>query len=186
MLYFCGVKLLIFGTMRKFFCLMAVSLAVLTAQAQWEIETLQVTTVDADPMTGTEGGLMWVSNKVSIYAPINGAWRVVLMNPDRIFVNGVTRIGYYTKENELIGMSDYCYTNISDDGRRLVFTLFFSKDSLPLSQYSDDYYYKKSWRVRVKEMCEWLLHTDGYVRIVSSVYGGGVHDVRFRLKEDEE
>lgn len=96
------------------------------------------------------------------------------------------RIGYYTKENELIGMSDYCYTNSSDDGRRLVFTLFFSKDSLPLSQYSDDYYYKKSWCVRVKEMCEWLLHTDGYVRIVSSVYGGGVHDVRFRLKEDEE
>lgn len=176
------MNLLNFGTMKKFF-IFALLMVGMTAGAQKiEMEYLQLHTVDDDPLTGTVGGIGWAGKHVSIFLPIEGAGQFVLRNPDHVFSRGA-RIGYYSSSDSLLYMSKYSITNVSEDGAKLEASVFFSPDSLPHSDYSENaFYYKKSWRVRPKNIVEWLLENDGYIRLVANTYGDNLFDVRFRLR----
>lgn len=167
--------------MRKFL-LFALLMVGMTAGAQKiEMEYLQLQTVDDDPLTGTVGGLGWAGPHVSIFLPIEGAGQFILRNPDHVFSRGA-KIGYYSSADSLLYMSKYSITTVSEDGSKLSANVFFSPDSIPYSDYSEKgFVYQKSWRVRPKDIVEWLQKNDGYIRVVANTYGGNLFDVRFRL-----
>ena len=170
--------------MRKVFILLLLAISCV-AMAQ-EIEKLSPQHFDGDPMTGMSSGTLWSSDHVGIWLPDNGISAIRLKMKDHIFIkNLVTKIGYYTADNQLIGMGTALRVTPSQDGTRMDVNVFFSKDSIPLSMYSEkDYVMKKSWRVRVKDIILWLQDTEGYIRITTQTYGGYLYDVRFRLRKE--
>ena len=184
---FAVVNITIFkeGTMKGVLLFLILALTV-TAEAQ-EIEVLNRKLFDADPMTGQPSGVLWSSEHVGVWLPDKGLDIVRLKMKDHIFIkNYMTRIGYYTSDDKLIGMGTAIRATPTQDGTRMDMNIFFAKDSLPFSEYSDDkWIMKKSWRLRVKDMMKWLKETDGYLRITTQTYGGYLYDIRFRLKNEE-
>lgn len=171
--------------MRKVIILLLLSVSSV-AIAQ-EIEKLTPQRFDADPMAGMSSGILWSSDHVGIWLPDKGINTIRLKMKDHIFIkNYVTKIGYYTSDDQLIGMGAPVRATPSQDGTRMDMTVFFAKDSLPLSEYSEDkWVMKKSWRVRVKDIMSWLKETDGYIRITTQTYGGYLYDIRFRLRKED-
>ena len=171
--------------MRKVLSIIALLLIGMVASAQ--VETLTFKKVEADPMTNTSGGVEWIGSHVCISLLDKGIPWIILYRKDHIFVNNFsTKIGYYTKNDSLIGMGTFIRPNITQDGTRMFIGPAFSDNELPHSEYSDDkFVVKKSWRVRVVDIVEWLKETDGYIRIVTETYGNHLYDVKFRLKKED-
>jgi hypothetical protein len=172
--------------MKKVLSIIALIAVTLTASAQ-EIETLTYHKTEGDPMTNTSSGEMWIGTHVGISLPDNGFNKIMFKMKDHIFVkNYSTKIGYYTANDSLIGMGTIVTAPISGDGQIMSFSVAFSNDSLPHSEYSEkQFVMPKSWRVRVRDMITWLKETDGYLRFVTRTYGEHIYDVRFRLKKEE-
>ncbi len=169
--------------MKKFFILLLL-LAGLNINAQ-EIETLIPKEVKPDPMTGNSGGTAWIGEHIFLYET-KGDASIVLCKPKHIFVSGgQPKLGYYNRNDSLIAMGGISSALPMEDGSRMRIWAFFSTDSLPHGEYSENKFYsKKSWRVLPSDLLKWLKETDGYARIVVSTYGQHLFDVRFRLKRD--
>lgn len=160
---------------------------IVTAVRAQNIEELKAKNYDTDPMLGSSGGTAWISEHVGLWLPGKGGDLLRLLMKDHIFVkNYDTKIGFYSADNTLIGVGFPVKATPTQDGKRMDLKVFFSNDSLPYSEYSEnDYVIKKSWRVRVSDVFRWLKENDGYIRITTLTYGGYLYDVRFRLKKEE-
>lgn len=147
-----------------------------------EIEILQPQKVNKDPMKGLESGILWVGKHISIYEADNSTPVFTLGNSKHIFVKGITRIGYYSDSDSLLYMAQHNMKKISEDGQRLALGVTFANDSIPYAVYSDDkFVMKKAWAVLQKDLLRWLKENDGYLRVVTPIYGGRTFDVRFKL-----
>lgn len=151
------------------------------------IETLVPQKIEADSMTGNEGGTAWTGEHIYFYETVKEEVSIVLTKPEHIFVSGgQPKLGYYNKNDSLIGMANIFLAMPMEDGTRMIIGASFSKDTIPYGEYSDDKYYeKKAWRVKPVDVLRWLKETDGYARIVTTTYGNHLFDIRFRLKREE-
>ncbi len=139
-----------------------------------------------DPMLGTKDRLIWISQHAKIdqgqFGPV-----IILKCDGHIFTKGLTKVGIYNKQDSLVAMSSVCLNaKPTQDGQH--FTLsgpMFSNDSIPMSEYSEDQYYvKKSWRLKLKDAIEWVKKDKGAIRIVTRTYGDRIYDIRLRFKEE--
>lgn len=93
--------------------------------------------------------------------------KFVLTKPEHIFVSGgQPKLGFYNKNDRLIGKANVFMAMPMEDGTRMNIGVCFSQDTIPYGEYSDDkYYVKKAWRVLPKDVLRWLKETEGYARI---------------------
>lgn len=96
------------------------------------VESLVYQKIEPDPMTNQAGGVSWVGEHIYIHESNKGETSIVLYNPEHIFVRGKrAKLGYYTKNDSLIGMAtDYMPWRL-EDGRRMLITAALSQDTIP-------------------------------------------------------
>ena len=154
-----------------------------------QIEYLDRHDVKGDPMLGTKDCVAWVGNNIQIVERDDSYTTFTLNNNglSHIFVKGAIIIGYYKNDGDFLFKTE-SYTNTIEQGsQRESFSIGFSNDSVPYSEYSKDkWVLKNMWRVKASDIMRWLRESDGYIRIVAPMYGGNRLDLKFALKKNEE
>lgn len=158
----------------------------LTAVAQVfeDIEELTPVVQKEDPMLGTKGDTIWVSEHVEI-SPFMRGKKIMLKKPEHVFTSGA-KVGYYSSDGTFLCMAPMVMAMPNEDRTRIEFKNAFANDSIPYAEYSDDkFVMKKSWRVRAIDMLRWLQENDGYLRIICETYGNNLYDVKIRIPKRE-
>lgn len=156
--------------------------AVLTASAQ--IETLKEVFDKADPMLGTPDSKAWISDHAVIHDESRN-YELCLICDESIFKNEPIKVGFYDSKDNLLAMCDSWYAKLADDMQcAWLVENGFSSDSIPGSESLN----KKPAKYMVprKAILDYLLKGEGYVRFVTTAFGGELYDVRIAAIRKEK
>lgn len=170
----------------------ALLLVSMTAGAQY-VETLSLKQRPADPLAGTTAHRLWIGQHVAITENVENAddWELTIFNIETVFpdrANTQTKLGFYTEQDSLVFMVDGFRGEVSSDSQRMGLWYSTLDDSIPNSRpYRMNYTRKKyDYRFNIKNLTDYMLTHNGYVRVLAFVYGDKYKDIRFRLQRKEE
>ncbi len=182
--------------MRKVFAIIILSILspVLFAQST---EFLVKKIIKPDRLRGEDGHVEWVSKHVS-FQMLKYSQTIALFNPPGHIFSYDAKVGLYDSRGTLLAMTETCKTTFNDDQTVMWMYDGFTNDSLPNytmripeqgeTPYLENQYIlgrlkKCKYVLPVESILRFLQETNGYARIVATLYGGGVMDIKVKIRK---
>ena len=146
----------------------------------------------ADPLTGESALTYWESRHVMLSKTDDGRYYLSINNPQHIFIDGKTKVGFYSAKGKLLMTSDDWICDKETGSVTMWLRGGYTSDS---TSYCRDYVefsdniidINSRWDdkhiVEPQHIYKFLTETNGYIRIVTPTYYGGTFDVKARFKK---
>ena len=149
----------------------------------------------ADPLTGESALTYWESRHVMLSKTDEGKFYLSINNPQHIFIDRETKVGFYSAKGKLLMTSDdwICYKETGSvtmwlQGGETSDSTAYCRAPEELAFTTEPIYEMWARRdgkyvVEPQHIYKFLTETNGYIRIVTQTYYGGTFDVKARFKK---
>ena len=163
--------------MKRLLLIMALVLTALTSVAQ---EIMKEYKMNGDPLLDMQDAYVLHSDHVTVAVMDGEECHVVIKISNHIFTDKPFRVGFYDNYGNLLYMCDKWECRVEEDGRRAYLVDYgFCKTDIPGSVDCGNGRYM----LPRKAILEYLLKRDGYVRFVTTEFGGHLYDISVTLPE---
>lgn len=145
-----------------------------------QVEMMSQHKIKADQMIGTGDATAWISKHVSIVETNDGKVGIVLYMDGHIFIDKPFRVGFYDEKDNLIYICDRwsCQTEDDRQSARLVDSGFSNSKIEGSSEIGNNRYL-----VPRETILKYLKESKGYIRFVTTTYGGHIYDIKASIKK---
>ena len=146
-------------------------------------------------MTGDPALTYWESRHVMISKTDDGKYYMSINNPNHIFIDGETKVGFYSSKGKLLMTSDDWVCNKETGSVTMWLHGGETSDSTAYCRKPEELLFTtvptyEMWArrdgkyvVEPQHIYKFLTETNGYIRIVTPTYYGGTFDVKARFKK---
>ena len=149
----------------------------------------------ADPLTGEPALTYWESRHVMLSKTDDGRYYLSINNPQHIFIEGETKVGFYSAKGKLLMTSDDWICDRETGSVTMWLKGGETSDSTAYCRAPEELAFTSTpmyevWArddgkyvVEPQHIYKFLTETNGYIRIVTPTYYGGTFDVKARFKK---
>lgn len=161
--------------MKRLLFIMALVLSHLGVGAQEIMQEYQMT---GDPLLDMHDAYVLHSDHVTVAVMDGDECHVVIRIRDHIFTDKPFRVGFYDNDGNLLYICDQWECRVEDDGCRAYLVDYgFCKTYTPWGVDCGNGRYM----LPRKSILEYLLKREGYVRFVTTEFGGHLYDISVKL-----